>query len=721
MERALNRFGIATRILTLAILPLCIAVVLAFNYALDSKQAASEAAAIEKMAIFAPQISGVIHELQKERGRSAGFIGSGLRSDLKVSLANQRADTDASITVFIQADKAFDAEALGDNFLPVIQQVRSSLSKLNENRQFVDSGSYTVPQMAAYYTDTIANLLALIKFMTTAASDPEIMQALTGYVGILEAKERAGQERAMGNAGFNAGSFPVGIYNRFVGLIKEQTAFTMVFDTFSSTELKTYYRNTVKGPAVIDVQAMRDYATSTRGALDSGANPGFDWFERITAKIDLLKKVEDRTNAEVKNMASTSYETAQSLFWTLTLWSFIGTIVVIALALFVYRSVASPLRRLEVGMNILASGELQTEVPCTEYGSEIGRMAQSVLKFKENGTERLLLEIEGKKKEIELLWSEQDRAEADLQREEQEKQNRQRASLQEQARLRAAMEELTSKFDQSVGSVIVELTASAQELEATSEAMIGQAVENEGCGAEAASASKQTSANVQTVASAAEELSSSVDEISRQVSESNEISMQAVAQADQTAATVELLADSSRKIEGVLELISDIAEQTNLLALNATIEAARAGDAGRGFAVVAQEVKALADQTTGATGEIAEQIRSMQSVSTDVTAAVQSIRNIVEKTSTISASIAAAVEEQSAATSEISRSMQEASEGADQVMASVGKVQEVAGETKSSSTKVRNSSELLLVNCSGLETAIHGFLSEINSREHVTT
>ncbi|MBB1073167.1 CZB domain-containing protein [Rhodoferax sp. 4810] len=65
------------------------------------------------------------------------------------------------------------------------------------------------------------------------------------------------------------------------------------------------------------------------------------------------------------------------------------------------------------------------------------------------------------------------------------------------------------------------------------------------------------------------------------------------------------------RINAVLTLIRTIAEQTNLLALNAAIEAARAGAAGRGFAVVAGEVRALADKTQLAIGEIRDVIQNM--------------------------------------------------------------------------------------------------------------
>jgi hypothetical protein len=137
----------------------------------------------------------------------------------------------------------------------------------------------------------------------------------------------------------------------------------------------------------------------------------------------------------------------------------------------------------------------------------------------------------------------------------------------------------------------------------------------------------------------------------------------AVEQARSTNDRVAELSRAAARIRDVVELINTIAGQTNLLALNATIEAARAGDAGHGFAVVASEVKALAEQTSKATGEIAQQISGIQAATEDSVAAIKDISSTIERLSEISSAIAAAVEEQGAATQEISRNIQEASRG----------------------------------------------------------
>src|SRR5437764_6208555 len=216
------------------------------------------------------------------------------------------------------------------------------------------------------------------------------------------------------------------------------------------------------------------------------------------------------------------------------------------------------------------------------------------------------------------------------------------------------VDQITSDFEAMIGEIVEIVSSASTELEASAGTLTATAERSEELATTVAAASEEASTNVQSVASATEEMSSSVNEISRQVQASARMASEAVDQARATNDRVSELSKAASRIGDVVELINTIAGQTNLLALNATIEAARAGEAGRGFAVVASEVKALAEQTAKATGEISQQITGIQGATQDSVNAIKEISGTIEKLSEISATVAAAAQEQGAATQAIS-------------------------------------------------------------------
>ena len=358
----------------------------------------------------------------------------------------------------------------------------------------------------------------------------------------------------------------------------------------------------------------------------------------------------------------------------------------IGIGFVVARSITVPITEMTRSMGVLASGDTKAEIPAQGRKDEIGSMAAAVQVFKESmiETERLRAEQEAAKK----------RAEAER---------------------RKSMHDMADRFESTVGEVLKSVTSSSTELQATAQTLSATAEETSRQSTAVATASEETTQNVQTVASATEELSASIHEISSQVSESSRIVGDAVTQANDTNSKVQGLAEAAQKIGDVVRLINDIAGQTNLLALNATIEAARAGEAGKGFAVVASEVKTLATQTARATDEIAGQVRAIQEATASSAKAIQDITQTINRVNEISTAIASAVEEQGAATQEISRNVQQAAHGTTEVSSNISSVTQAAQETGSAASQVLASAGELAKNGTLLRDQVSAFLKEVRA------
>ncbi len=381
-----------------------------------------------------------------------------------------------------------------------------------------------------------------------------------------------------------------------------------------------------------------------------------------------------------------AYETAKAGWINLV----ISIVVVIAIAgsvLFSFLGIARPMTRLNGALGQMAAGHLDIVITGADRGDEIGDLAKTVTAIRENAEQKAREEAEAKATQDQLLAR----------------------------RRKADMIKMADNFEGAVGEIVETVSSASTELEASASTLTSTAERAEAVATMVATASEEASTNVQSVASATEEMASSVNEISRQVQESARMAAEAVDQARKTNDRVGELSKAASRIGDVVELINTIAGQTNLLALNATIEAARAGEAGRGFAVVASEVKALAEQTARATGEIGQQITGIQSATQDSVGAIKEISSTIERLSEIASTIAAAVEEQGAATQEIARNVQQAAQGTQQVSANITDVQRGATETGSASSQVLSAAQSLSGDSNRLKLEVGKFLDSVRA------
>lgn len=615
-------------------------------------------------------ISALVHELQKERGCWNVYLGSGGRSYAD-EIRRQSARSEVAERRVRAGFDALDATPQRAAIITRTGATRRDLDTLPRVREDARTLALSSRDTIAAFSRIIDTLLAVVSEAINVDADGDIAQRLIALFNFMQGKEFAGQERATGVAAFSAGRFDPAQHRRFLHLIAAQHRCFHIFDEHVPHDLRDLHATVVSGPWSGAFDRMRRIARDggLSGALDGVS--GAEWFETATWRIEAMKRVEDHVATGLGALCADRLREAEADFRA----PVPGGLRV--------RLAAAGARR-----HLVGHARWERRLAAAVRGLAVTAGAPAVIRD-------AVGRYRGARGGEESL--------ATQQREE-------RRMAEER---RQALEDAVHDFGASSDSVVSSLMVMARRMNESAARMTGNADAVSRRASSMAQASRDSLSGVHTVARAAEDLSATIRDLSRQAAQSLRASQDAAAEVGRTNDTTNGLHAAADRIGEVVGLIQLIATRTNLLALNATIEAARAGDAGRGFGVVASEVKALANQTAGATDDIIRQVASIQAVSSEVVGAMDTIRGIVAGMETAIAQIAAGLAQQEAATNRIAVAIHDIAAGTGSVSDTVGAVADAAADNGATAAHVLGAAADLESLTRSMRENLEGFMAKV--------
>jgi|GEM_PF-1302375 len=677
--------SIRVQIALLAIIPLVAFVVsglVALNAAFDENRQASEVLPVVKIA---GQSESVLHELQKERGRTAVMLASGFAGEARRLLNAQREETDRAIARFRDAVSTLDLS--NGHFVERVRKTSAGLDELSAHRAGIDGKSVGGAANVAFYSGKIMDLVSIVHSAGQASTDTEYVADMSPFLLLTEAIEAGGLERAIGGQLFaiaaQGGQIPTEKFLAYFDRLSVEEAFLENFRQIATPAQREAFDKKVSGPAVGKVMEWRKVLRVLPQTGDGQGVGGSVWFDTATERLNLMRDVSlDMLSAGEIRAIQLADEASGHLMFVLAATLSI-VLLTLAICIWQIRSVTALLTGLTGYLVRISEGDLDFQMPFTGRQDSIGDLARAGGVFQENARVRQLLEKE--------VAKERDR--------ERMRQNH--------------VERVIDKFRTLLQSVTGDVNTKTGAMTDTAARVRTISHDASGAATQAKNASASSADNVQTVAAAAEEMTAAIQEIMSQAERAGSVISDATGVAQRTDSNVSSLAEAVGKIGTVVEMIRAIAEQTNLLALNATIEAARAGEAGKGFAVVAAEVKELSTQTAKATEEISSQIAAVQGLTGEAVDSIRRISGSIEMITEVTRAITTAVGEQNIATQEISQSITMAANETSEAVSNAETVDQAIGATAGEAETVDRIAGEVKEVADRMAQGIEGFLTEM--------
>lgn len=607
-------------LLPLSILCVCMISILSDKYTVAEDY--EETAHLIELSVAASEL---VHEIQKERGATAIYLGSqGKR--FKTELGNQRRLTNTAMKAY----KQVATETLNEHQEGALQQnlnaINSDLNQLKSLRGKISSLNVPAPSAIGFLTALNGKMLAITSDMSGMVDDVTISNRASAYYYMMQSKERAGIERAVLSGVFVKDTATAKQKEKYISLAVEQNALMQVFQKFTTQSNQQTVNRLLQNPAVAEVNRMRQAAWAADSGFEIDANA---WFKQSTARINLLKQAEDVLSGGLITLVTDKQSAANSTLYSVLAAALLIISATIALSVMTQRQIALQLKDIIEGLTQLGEhSNLRVKVtPRSE--DDLGRLAV-IFNNMVDGIRKLVDDIQQAGHSMQNTVDTMQNVSSDV--------RTQMVSGQDQTNM--------------VATAMYEMATSIQEV-ATNCSM----------------AADQSNATNLSAESGKQLLQKTREDV-------NTLDSTLLATRD----IIGQVASDSEEIGSVLDVIKGVSEQTNLLALNAAIEAARAGEQGRGFAVVADEVRTLAQRTRESTIRIEEMIDKLQNGSqkavtamtqsqekavathTSIGSLVEQLTAIIDQISTINdmnTQNAAATEEQSATVNEINDNIQE--------------------------------------------------------------